>query len=62
MSKEHEVIYSRFRHDYRLTEDGTCMIDGGRDYLKSNGAGRLVKMKIVEDELVIIGFTTLEDE
>lgn len=31
-----EVVYSRFRHDYRTSEDGSVFIDGGRDYTRSN--------------------------
>lgn len=30
-----EVIYSRFRHDYRVGKTGV-FIDGGRDYIRSN--------------------------
>jgi hypothetical protein len=30
-----EVIYSRFRHDYRVGKTGV-MIDGGRDYIRSS--------------------------
>ncbi len=56
MNKSNEVIYSRFRHDYRLSTDGTIMIDGGRDYMKTSGPGRYVRMKIVDDELVILGY------
>ena len=61
MNKSNEVIYSRFRHDYRLTSDDTVMIDGGRDYTKSSGPGRTVRMQIVKDELVILGFVEYED-
>lgn len=27
-----EIIYSRYRHDYRESSDGSVTIDGGRDY------------------------------
>lgn len=47
-----EVYYSRFRHDYRTTPSG-LFIDGGRDYVRSSGSPQ-VRMKIVEDKLVII--------
>ena len=30
-----EVIYSRYRHDYRVGKSGV-MIDGGRDYIRSS--------------------------
>jgi hypothetical protein len=29
-----EILYSRYRWDYRQTLDGKCAIDGGRDYTK----------------------------
>jgi hypothetical protein len=61
MNKSNEVIYSRFRHDYRLTSDDTVMIDGGRDYTKTSGPGRTVRMQIVKDELVILGFVEYTD-
>ena len=32
-----EVIYSRFRHDFRTTKDGKVSIDGGRDYVRVVG-------------------------
>jgi hypothetical protein len=32
-----EVIFSRFRHDHRVSEDGRSMVDGGRDYFKFLG-------------------------
>lgn len=55
-----EVIYSRYRHDYRISTDGTVMIDGGRDYTKTN-ASKLVRMKIIKDRLTILG-PSLTDE
>jgi hypothetical protein len=30
-----EIIYSRYRHDYRTSQDGSVFIDGGRSYTKS---------------------------
>jgi hypothetical protein len=30
-----EIVYSRDRHDYRQSEDGSVFIDGGRDYTRS---------------------------
>ena len=30
-----DIIYSRFRHDYRVGKTGV-MIDGGRDYIRSS--------------------------
>ena len=32
-----EIIYSRSRHDYMQASDGSCAIDGGREYTKVCG-------------------------
>lgn len=45
-----EVIYSRYRHDYRASKDGSVFIDGGRDYTKSSVGGRFVTLKVVDGE------------
>jgi outer membrane protein assembly factor BamB len=29
-----EIVYSRFRHDYRSSSDGSVFIDGGRSYTR----------------------------
>ena len=47
-----EVIYSRYRHDYREGKTGV-IIDGGRDYTRSS-SGQMVKMKIIEGKLEVI--------
>lgn len=48
-----EVVYSRYRHDYR--EYKGAMVDGGRDYFKrSSDRGTPVKIKVVKDHLEII--------
>ena len=47
-----EVIYSRFRHDYRVGKTGV-MIDGGRDYVRPSN-GHLVIMRIINDKLEIV--------
>lgn len=31
-----DVIYSRYRHDFRRSPDGTVFVDGGRAYLRTN--------------------------
>jgi hypothetical protein len=31
-----EIIFSRYRHDYRASEDETVSVDGGRDYTRTN--------------------------
>ncbi len=51
-----DVIYSRYRHDYRLSPDGTAMVDGGRDYLRTGPVGLgTVTLEIHDGELVIAG-------
>lgn len=30
-----DIIYSRYRHDYRISEDRSVWIDGGRSYTRS---------------------------
>lgn len=55
-----DIIYSRYCHDCRTSEDGTASIDGGRDYvkinLKGNYLGDRVRLQIVEDKLVCLDF------
>ena len=50
-----EIIYSRYRHDYRVGKTGV-MIDGGRDYVRSSvsGPNQFVTLKIIKDKLEII--------
>lgn len=50
-----EVIYSRYRHDYR--QGNGFAIDGGRDYVKIVGDVnvKLVQLQIVKDKLIMIG-------
>ena len=50
-----DVIYSRFRHDYRWSPDKSVMIDGGRDYTRTSTCPNgMVTMRIVEDKLTIM--------
>ena len=44
-----EIIYSRYRHDYRTSTDKSVFIDGGRDYTKG-GMGKYITLKIVDGE------------
>lgn len=48
-----EVIYSRYRHDYRVGKTGVW-IDGGRDYVRSGtpDPDQYVTLGIVDGELV----------
>lgn len=49
-----EVVYSRYRHDYRPSKDGSVWIDGGRDYVRSglSESSRTVTLKIVDGVLI----------
>lgn len=51
-----EIIYSRYRHDYRISSDKTVFIDGGREYLRSGmyETNRFVNMKVIKDRLEIV--------
>lgn len=51
-----EIIYSRYRHDYRTSTDGSTFIDGGRDYVRGGTHGRYIQMKVIDGE-----FYQLED-
>ena len=42
-----EVLYSRYRHDFRTASNESCSIDGGRDYTKVMGDATLVQLKVV---------------
>lgn len=37
-----ELLFSRYRHDCRYSKDGSAMIDGGRDYARTNGCPIIV--------------------
>jgi hypothetical protein len=50
-----EIIYSRYRHDYR--ELGEAMVDGGRDYFRCSTVGTHVKLKVVKDHLEVVDGT-----
>lgn len=53
-----DVIWSRYRHDYRESNDGSVWIDGGRDYTRSGvfdphpkGFPRFVSLIVDRDQL-----------
>ena len=48
VADDSEIIYSRYRHDYRTSKDGSCFIDGGRDYTKTNR--NTIGLKIIDGE------------
>ena len=45
-----EVIYSRYRHDFRTSKDGSVSIDGGRDYTRGDTHGKYINLKVVDGE------------
>lgn len=53
VTSDGEVIYSRFRHDFR--QAGSFFVDGGRDYFRCGGAvlPRQVTLVIDKDKLVV---------
>lgn len=48
-----QPIISAYRHDYKLSDDGSVFIDGGRDYVRTNTT-HLVHLKVVKDQLEIV--------
>lgn len=55
VAKNGDIIYSRYRHDYRLSPDGTAMVDGGRDYLRSGPLGiGTVDLAILDGLLTVV--------
>jgi hypothetical protein len=61
LEAEGEVVYSRYRHDYRAGKNG-AFVDGGRDYFRYGGDNfndyNIVKFKVVEDRLEFINEQT----
>lgn len=54
VAKDGEVVWSRYRHDYRYSWDGSVWVDGGRDYLRWSGAGEVVDVQVATDHLEVI--------
>jgi hypothetical protein len=58
MGSDGEVVYSRFRHDFRSLKSGEGSIDGGRDYLRvlsgEKGFPKQVLLHIEKDKLVVM--------
>lgn len=48
-----EVIYSKYRHDYVTSVDGSVFIDGGRNYTKTSLTRKIVKLVINKDHFDI---------
>lgn len=49
-----DVIYSVMRHDYRHCSCGKCMVDGGKDYFKTNMAGKSVTIDLLTDIIEVV--------
>lgn len=59
VAKNGEIIYSRFRHDYRVSTDKSVFIDGGRDYFRSS-PGKFITFKIDGPNFYMVGGTCLK--
>lgn len=58
-----EVVWSRYRHDYRSSGDKSVWIDGGRDYMRWSGQGETVRLEVVEGDLTIVeNWETIREE
>lgn len=55
ISNDGEIVYSRHRHDYRSSRDGSVFIDGGRAYTRTNvlDASRRVTLIVREGVLKV---------
>jgi hypothetical protein len=51
-----EIIFSRYRNDFRQSQDKSVFIDGGRDYIKHNNPERLVEINIVDGKMFFTPF------
>jgi hypothetical protein len=61
VANDGQVIYSAYRHDYVESDDGSVMIDGGRDYLRCTSDSKLVELIIDKDQIKIKDSLTLKD-
>ncbi len=63
-----DIIFSRFRHDYRGSPDGSVWIDGGRDYTRYGfhraltAGGELVGLQIKNGMLGIVPLKETREE
>jgi len=53
VSDEGEVVISRYRHDYHISNDASVFIDGGRDYTRA--AKQSVDVEVRDGEFYIGG-------
>ena len=49
-----DVIFSRFRHDFRESADGSVWIDGGHHYVRTAPGTKLVELRVIKDKLEIV--------
>jgi hypothetical protein len=49
VARNGEVIFSRYRHDYHSSTDGSVTVDGGRDYLRVLGDIHQPRVHIIPD-------------
>lgn len=54
IANDGEILYSRYRHDYRVSKDGSAMIDGGRDYTRCQIPCRPILLKIIGPDVVAV--------
>lgn len=47
VAADKEIIYSRHRHDYRTSTDGSVWIDGGFSYTRTNKPECLIALRII---------------
>jgi len=58
-----EILYSRYRHDYRTSKDGKCSIDGGRDYTRIIGTpDEVITLKLFQNKLIVVDGENIPDE
>lgn len=56
-----EIIFSRFRHDFRKSADETAMADGGREYYRGFGP-KPVFLKVIGPEFFVASLDDLTME
>ncbi|MCW8088420.1 hypothetical protein [Sabulicella glaciei] len=47
MADDREVIFSRWRLDWRQSQDGSCWVDGERNYGRGGGGGMRLLLRLV---------------
>lgn len=47
VSNDKQVLFSKYRHDFRSSADGSVTVDGGRDYTRVLGAVRNERVWLV---------------